>query len=279
MKALVLFITVAVVLAGCSAFFQFNAFSGLSTPPAPQLADYTGSGGLDRLQTDLASPAVVAALKNDPATTTAIENYLLTQMGGMTTNDEKQAAILYGDINLKTTDGEALVNNVVTTLVNGISASSTIHDLLSAILPADALADPTVFSAMITALTNACPPYLQLGASITDLNGNGKIDPGEGVPPGTNMGDVAQKAAVAWTVQVIYDDINAALPAGPHTAAQVISQMYLLSNDPTTADPSVQSLQPAPYTDIPSNPTFHANFVALGNLFACAGIPMPATTP
>ena len=274
MKALVLFIAVAFAVSGCSAFFGFNAFAGLSTPPAPKAADYEGSGGLAKLQQDLTSPAIINALKNDPATTAAIEAYLLSQIGTLTTDDQKQAAILYGDLYLKTTAGEELVNNVVTTLVNGIPPSTKIQDLLGSILPPAALADINVFTPMVEALLNACGPYLALGASIHDLNANGVIDPGEGVPPGTNVGDVAQKAAVAWTVKVIYDDIDAALPGGPGLPlSQVIGQMFLLSTNPASADAAVQNIVPDPYT--PRGGAFDTSLGYLGNLFSCAGIPMP----
>ncbi len=271
MKALVLFITIAVVLSGCSAFFTFNAFSGFSTPPTPVAADYEGSGGLDKLQTDLASPAFVAALTGSPVAG-QIETYLYSQFSsGVVSDDQKQAAILYADVYLQTTQGEALVNNVVSTLVNGVSGSSTIHDLLAAIIPTSALDDPTVFSTMVDALLQSWAAYNDLGAGI-DRNSNGVLDAGEGVPPGTNMGDVAQKAGVAWSVQVIYNAISGA-SSGPYTAAQVVDQMYKLAKDPTTADPPVQTLTPTPYTDDGS-----AGFRDLKILFLCAGIPMPTTT-
>jgi hypothetical protein len=268
MKALVLFIIVAFVLSGCSAFFEFNAFEGLSTPPAPTAAEYQAVGGLAKLQQDLTSAAIVNALKNDPITTKAIEDYLLSQMGAMTTNDQKTAAILYGDVYLKTTEGEALVNNIVSILAGSLGGSSTytppsIPELLKSVLPPAALADKNVFTPMVAALLNACGPYLALGGSITDLNLNGKIDPGEGVPPGTNMGDVAQKAAVAWTVKVIYVDVDTALGGPGLPQSQVIDELYLQA----TGAPTVTISSPTnPYSPVNSN---------LKNLFDCAGIPMP----
>ena len=66
------------LLSGCSAFFETNVLKGLSTVSAPTAADYQGPGGLDRLAKDLSSPAVVAALKADPAATASIASYLQT---------------------------------------------------------------------------------------------------------------------------------------------------------------------------------------------------------
>jgi hypothetical protein len=267
MKAFVLFVAVAFALSGCSLFFEFNAFAGLSTPPKPTLADYQGSGGLAKLQQDLTSPAVIAALKNDPVTTKAIEDYLLTQIGAgaLTTDAQKQAAILYGDVNLKTTEGEALVNNVVSTLVGGIPSSTGIQALLKSILPPAALANPAVFSSMVGALLASNTQYLALGASL-DVDSDGDVEAGEGVPPGTNMGDVAQKAAVAWTMKVLYDDVDANI-AGVQTQDQIIAEMYLQATGDPTANTTVTNMTLTnPYSPVNAN---------LKNLFDCAGLPMP----
>ena len=58
---MLLSLLVAVLLvAGCSAMFDFNLFKDLGLDPvaAPTPADYAGAGGLDRLAADLASPAM-----------------------------------------------------------------------------------------------------------------------------------------------------------------------------------------------------------------------------
>jgi predicted LPLAT superfamily acyltransferase len=115
--------------------------------------------------------------------------------------------------------------------------------------------------------------YLKLGDSI-DRNSNGIFDTGDGLLlVGANVGDLAQKAAVAYTVRVVYEQINAVLPG---TQAQVISQMYLLATAPTTADPLVQNLSPDPYATIPSgDPYVDANQSRLNMIFQCAGLSLP----
>jgi hypothetical protein len=265
-----------IALAGCSEFFSFNAFSAVDTVAAPSVTKYQGSGGLDLLSADLDSPAVVDALTADPTTTAAIESYLLTSYltGPLTSPDQKQAAILYADLNLKTTQGESLVNNIVTTVMGGVSSGTSIHDLLDSVLPASAKSDPAVFSAMITALRNSNTQYLKLGASITDVNSNGKIDVGEGVPAGTNMGDVAQKAAVAYTIEVVFQEVYGALTGTP-TDPTVITQMYLLATDPTSANSAAQALTPAPYTT-GSFPYVTTNLPKIKNIFNCAGLTLPS---
>ena len=116
LKVTALLIAPLILLAGCSAFFGFNAFSSLDKPPPPNLSDYTGAGGLSKLASDLTSKAVVAAMASDPAMVQQLETYLQgVYTGGGP--DAQQAAVLYADVNLKTTSGADLVNNVVAALI------------------------------------------------------------------------------------------------------------------------------------------------------------------
>lgn len=265
-------------LAGCSEFLNFNAFSSLDTVAAPSASKYEGSGGLDLLASDLNSPSVITALKADPTATAAIEKFLVDTYlsDGITTAADQQAAILYADLNLKTTEGEALVNNVVTTVMSGVPSNTTVHDLLASVLPASALADESVFSAMVTALLDSNTQYLALGASITDVNKNGKIDVGEGVPTGTNMGDVAEKAAVAWTIAVVFEEVKAAVPAALQSDASVIDQMYLLCSNPGSADSGAQAVEPDPYNKSSSSSYVTTNLPSIENIFDCAGLSLPS---
>jgi hypothetical protein len=273
-KFSLVFVAVLLALSGCSAFFDFNAFSSMDKPAAPNPSRYQGSGGLANLQADLGSPALVNALKNDPATVQAIDAILMGYLsGGVSTPDTQQAAILYSDLNIQTTSAGGLVQNIFQTVVNGISSTSKIQDLLTAAIPPEALADPAVFSAMIIALLLSNTQYLALGVSIHDINLNGVIDQGEGVPPGTNMGDVAQKAGVAYTIAVIYNQMQA---ADPMSQALEIQQMYLLATNPSAADAAVQGLTPDPYNTGSSDPYVTANLPAIQNIFKCAGMALPS---
>jgi hypothetical protein len=260
-----------IALAGCSWLFDFNAFSAVDKPAAPKSADYVGAAGLDKLSGDLTSSAVVSMLVADPTTTQQIVDQLVTDYlsGAVTTPDQQKAAIVYGDLQLKTTQGEAFVNNIVTTLMAGVSASATIDSVLKDIIPAAAAADATIFSNMVTALLDSNTQYLSLGAGLVDTNGNGTIDPGEGIPAGTNMGDVAQKAAVAYAASAMYDALAAAQPT--LTKAEVITQMYTLATDPTSANTQLQNLSFDPFSS--TNP----DLPNVQNLLSCAGITLPGT--
>jgi hypothetical protein len=272
-KYLVLFVAVLLALSGCSAFFDFNAFSSLDKPAAPDPSRYTGASGLANLQTDLNSPAIVNALKNDPATVAAINAILMADLaGGVSTADQQQAAILYSNLNIVTTPAAGLVQNVVQIVVNGVSSTSKIQDLLNSVIPPDALADPAVFATMINALLLSNTQYLALGVSI-GFNDGGVVTQGAGVPQGTNMGDVAQKAGVAFTIAVIYNQMQA---ADPLMKAQEIQQMYLLATSPSAADAAVQNLSPDPFNTSSSDPYVSANLPAIQNIYKCAGIALPS---
>jgi hypothetical protein len=248
------------LLAGCSAFFGFNAFAALDKPAPPKLSDYQGgSSGLARLASDLSSPAVVAQLKADPATTLAIESYLdttygittVSTTGPLTTPDQQNAAVLFGDLYLKTTSGDQLVNNIVSSVMT-ITQTGNISSLISSIIPADVAGDETKFTAMVSGLLTANVAYLAFGASI----------PGYGVPPGMNLGDVAQKAAVAYMMQKIVDSIT---PSIVGTTAAAIHEMFLLvNNDPTNQISGINV--PDPFTPLDVN---------LKHIFDAAGAPYP----
>jgi hypothetical protein len=213
--------------AGCSALFEFNAFSSLDVPAAPKLSDYQGTDGLARLEKDLSSAAVVARLKADPTTTKQIEDYLSATYGVTTfgdpataTAEQRTAAALYADLFLKTTSGDRLVNNVVTTIMTQQSFDGDIESILSGVVPADVIHDPVAFEAMLNAFVEARIAYQQIGASLAP----------PGVPPeGMNMGDIAQKAAVAYLIVAVVSAVESQTP--PLSQADAAVQLYYLVND------------------------------------------------
>ena len=247
------------LLAGCSAFFGFNALKGLDKVPAPQASSYEGPGGLSKLAQDLGSPAVVAALTADPSTTAQVETYLQTRYlsGPLTTPDEQEAAALYSDLNLATTSGDQFVNNVVNVVVTGSGSGKTIEQLLQGIVPPNVASDPTAFANMVNGLVAAASAYQLLGASLVP-------EPAP-APPGVNMGDTAQKAGVAYMMQSMIYEIGGG-------TANAITQMFnLLNNQPNTVPTT--SIDPfstpiAPYTSTNLNNVHH--------IFASAGATMPS---
>ena len=146
-KAWATILPVLVLLSGCSAFFETNVLKGLTTVSAPTAADYQGPGGLDKLAKDLGSPAIVAALKSDPAATASIASYLQTtylSSPPLTTHDQQQAAVLYSELCLKTTSGDQLVNNAVTIALGGVG-TKTLLEIMQEIVPPAVATDSGCF--------------------------------------------------------------------------------------------------------------------------------------
>jgi hypothetical protein len=260
MKVAALLVVTLLACAACSAFFDFNAFGSLDTPSAPVLSDYQGLGGLAKLAADLDSPAVVAQLSADPDLVAQIKVQLKSKYlaGSLDSPDKQTAAALYADLSLATTSGDILVNNVVTTIMS-TATSGSIAYIISSIIPASVLADATgaAFQAMVQGLLDANDAYKLLGNSL----------PAYGAPPGMNLGDIAQKAAVACMMRAVVD---AVVPvASPSTQAEAIAEMFrLVTNDPTTPPAvSAVTLSADPLKPLPPY---------LLNIFNAAGAPLPA---
>ncbi len=228
-----------------------------------------GVGGLAKLQTDLTSPAMVNALKNDPTTTAHIETYLSSpDPAECSTNDQKQAAILYGDVNLKTTEGRRSSTMSLPTLVNGISASTKIQDLLGAILPPAALADSDGVLRHDCCASQLLRTLPRSGREHHGPERERKDRPGRRGAAGNEHGRRCTEGCRGMDrAGHLQCHRFGPIPEGQAPQATVIGQMYLLSTAPSSADPSVQNLSPNPYS--PVNPS-------LKNLFDCAGIPMPS---
>ena len=255
------------LLAGCSAFFSFNALKGLDKVAAPNPNQYNyainGAAGLNQLAKDLSSPAIVNALIGDPSATSTIENNLLATYTNTIPGvnvplaDQQLAAALYGDINLKTTSGDQFVNNVVNVVMSGTGSGQTIQQLLQGIVPASVASNLNAFTNMVNGLVNAESAYQVLGATLVP-------EPAP-APPGVNMGDTAQKSAVAYIMQSILYEI------GGSTASATQQMFNLLNNQPNTVptspiDPFATPI--APYTETNLNNIHH--------IFACAGATMPS---
>jgi hypothetical protein len=258
LKVPALLLVALAALGGCSAFFDFNAFSALDVPPAPVLSDYSdGTAGLAKLAEDLGSPAVVDQLKGDDALVQDIKDYLTsTYLSGPSLADAEaqQAAVLFSELNLVTTGGDELVNNVVTSIMT-TPPTGNIADIITSIIPASVLADPTgdAFNAMVQGLLDADTAYHLLGDSIPIL----------GAPSGANLGDVAQKAAVAYMMRAVVDAVKTQASLGSDAAAE--AQMFLL----VTGQPS--GLDAVTLADPFASPPGY-----ITEIFNAAGAPLPA---
>ena len=250
-KAVVVVIAPFLLLAGCSAFFEANILKGLDKVSAPSAADYEGPGGLDKLASDLSSPAVVAALTSDPEAVAGIVSMLQGIIAGGSKPDSQTAGILLGDIYLKTTSGDVVVNNAVELALDP-PANPTIDQILKDIIPADVAADPVRFAGMINGLLDAKKAYADLGAA---------TPPGTPLPPGTNGGDLVQKATVAYLMD---DTVRQAASANALTIDATISEMFKLVNNQANA-----------VSGSPVNAPMRPPDPWLDNLYTAADVPLP----
>jgi hypothetical protein len=246
-KTLALTVAVLFALAGCAQLFEFNLFGALDTPPTPTAVDYQGASGLDQLDEDLDSPAVVDALAADPALVAEIEQNIWDDYlaDGVSGEDDQQAAILYADLALKTSEGEELVNNIVEAVIGGTIAGSSIAEILADIIPPEARASLGVFKAMVGALLTANEAYLLLGDSIDQVAPFGEADPGATLPPGSLPGDIAQKAIVAYTMRVLVDAIMDYPAPGTLTEDAAMDELFLIAINDPGADPDLAGLTPS----------------------------------
>jgi len=250
-KAGILVIAPFLLMAGCSAFFETNLLKGLDKVPPPSASDYQGPGGLARLAADLGSPAIVEALKSDPNAVAGIVSMLQGIIASGNNPDSQTASILLGDIYLKTTSGDQVVNNAVELALDP-PTNPTIDQILKDIIPADIAADPTRFADMINGLLAAKSAYAGLGLA---------TPPGTPLPPGTNGGDLVEKATVAYLIDAA---VNQAASASSLTISATISEMFKLVNG-----------QPNAISGSPVNAPMHPPDPWLDNLYNATGVPLP----
>ncbi len=108
---------------------------------------------------------------------------------------------------------------------------------------------------MVEGLLNANDSYVLFGGSVPPA------------PAGVNMGDVAQRAAVAWMVRSVVNAVETSLSLTDSAAdrATVEAQMFALLNDQPNSISSVTV--PNPYTSPPS---------WLDNIYSAAGATLPS---
>jgi hypothetical protein len=250
-RAVVVVIAPFLLLAGCSAFFEVNLLKGLDKVSPPSASDYQGPGGLARLAADLSSPAIVEALKSDPNAVAGIVSMLQGIIAGGSIPDSQTAAILLGDIYLKTTSGDQVVNNAVEQALDP-PTNPIIDQILKDIIPHDIAADPVKFADMINGLLAAKIAYAGLGAA---------TPPGTSLPTGTNGGDLVEKATVAYLMD---DAVSQTASAHSLTINATIDEMFKLVNN----EPTIISGSPVNAPLRPPDPW-------LDNLYTAADVPLP----
>jgi len=206
-------------LTGCSGgLFDYNLFQDIGvvkpdvTAPTKSAAAQDNAEQETTLATlagDLASPSYLAALRADPVNLPKVETYLQDLYKGAGGSDAvvQEAAVLYANLNLDTTGGTQVVQNIVGTLMNSqglaLKTEADVSALIKAILPTSVNSAGT-FATLVQGLINANDAYMALAGTITD--------PAHAmVASDINMGDTAQKALVSYAVSHV---VELWLPSG-----------------------------------------------------------------
>jgi hypothetical protein len=245
----VLVVAAALVLSGCPNMFTMNLFAGLSGPQKPdvtKLREMPEEDAIQQLSEDATSPQFYENLENDEDQGGTAKEELLGYLGevysddddddgdgvgGVDTPEEQKAALLAADVHLKTTDGDKVVDNVVSTVLTLMDEGSAeddgehgdgdatdggteedpvkqAQDVMKSLFQNEDGTDPSPedFTKTLDALAKAADAYKAFGSSL-------KQDPDTGewnAPEGTNLGSVAQSAMVSVAadaaVKLVDDD-------------------------------------------------------------------------
>jgi hypothetical protein len=201
-------------IAGCANLFTGNMFANFDGPPsasdlAGRYADADGnvsSSDADSFVGDVEDAAGSSRFfddlsDNDRTTLTgSLKSVYDNDSGEVDDATRQRAAVLAADVTLRGADSGETINNVanVLTSAEGADSFSSPQDLMDQIIPDSAKDDPVAIKKILDDMVAAADAYDALGGSLTDDDGDGEID---NAPEGTNMAEVAQKAAVAMVVR------------------------------------------------------------------------------
>lgn len=212
----VLAVPVLLVMSGCSNLFTGNMFTNFDGPPsASDLASrYTDDEGrvsgedADNFVNDVDDAAGSSRFFDDLSDTdrTNLTGSLKSVYDNPNVDEEtrQRAAVLAADVTLRGADSGETINNVADVLTSseGADSFSDPGQLLDQIIPDSAKDDPEAIQKILDDMVAAADAYDALGDALKDEDGDGTID---NTPDGTNMTEVAQKAAVAMVVRNIVD--------------------------------------------------------------------------
>ncbi len=211
----VLAVSVLLSISGCSNLFTGNLFSSFDGPPsasdlAGRYADEEGRVSRDDAD-DFVNDVDDAAGSSRffGGLSEADRAELTDSLNSVYQNpevDEKtrqRAAVLAADVTLRGADSGDTINNVADVLTSseGTDDFSDPGQLLDQIIPDNAKDDPEAIQKILDDMVTAADAYDALGTSLRDEDDDGTLDG----PEGTNMAEVAQKAAVAMVVRNIVE--------------------------------------------------------------------------
>ncbi|MFW5694652.1 MAG: hypothetical protein ACOCYB_05750 [Alkalispirochaeta sp.] len=199
----------AIFMSGCSNLLTGNMFTNFDGPPsASELAGRYGDADdaddfVDAVDDAAGSRRFFDDLSDGDRK--ELTESLKSVYDDEDVDDEtrQRAAVLAADVTLRGADSGETINNVadVLTSSDGPESFSDPAELMDQIIPDSAKDDPEAIQKILDDMVAAADAYDALGSSLTDEDGDGTVDG----PDGTNMTEVAQKAAVAMVVRNIVE--------------------------------------------------------------------------
>ncbi|MFW5827108.1 MAG: hypothetical protein ACOCU4_03405, partial [Alkalispirochaeta sp.] len=211
--AVALILTVTITITGCSNLLTGNMFSNFDGPPsASDLTSRYGDDGVPAGDADDFVDAVDDAggsrrffddLSDSDREELAGSLKSVYDNEDVDAETRQRAAVLAADVTLRGADSGETINNVANVLTSsdGADSFSDPAALMDQIIPDSAKDDPAAIQKILDDMVAAADAYDALGSSLTDEDGDGTVDG----PEGTNMTEVAQKAAVAMVVRNIVE--------------------------------------------------------------------------
>jgi hypothetical protein len=217
---------IAVLVTGCANIYESNLFENFDGPPsAAELAN----GSVEDIADAAESPQFFDELRNDPAAKEVIQDRLqeIYNDPASTEAEKKTAAIISGDVEMETTQGGEIVNNVADLLLGESGGEfSDPGTFIRSTFPESVRNDPVLLKAQIESFRTAAEAYYVYGTGLTEEN----------VPEGANKGEIAQRATVAILMDTLA--LQSGFGGEADTDALVnaiVADDYLGYGDPTTA--------------------------------------------
>lgn len=208
-----------VLMAGCANIYESNLFENFDGPPsAAELAN----GSLEDIADAAESPKFFEELRDDPDAKEAIQNRLQEIYNDPASSDadRKTAAIISGDVEMETTQGAEIVNNVVDVLLDESGGEfSDPGTFIRNTFPESVRNDPVLLKAQIESFRTAAAAYDVYGTGLT----------AETEPEGANSGEIAQRATVA----ILMDTLATQAGSTDALAADIQADDYSGYTDPT----------------------------------------------
>lgn len=236
------------LLTSCANLFNGNLFENFDGPPdaddiVKEYVDSNGNvatGDADDFVEDLSAAAESSRFYDDlsrndrTVLNTALKS--VYNNDGVATSTRQEASVLAADMVIRGTDAGETINNVANVLTSG-GGGDTFNDpaaLMDLVIPDDAKGNPAAIEAILNDLVVAADAYEYLGSSLTDTDGDGTVDG----PSGTNMTEVAQKAAVAIAVKKLVDDVGSTSSLASDISSGSVSSTALdnFPGDTTSAE-------------------------------------------